>query len=150
MGFKKTIKRGVTSTFNVKRWLASDQIKQSGKTVKNLYNDLYGKKTKGKVFKSFEECVRHYGLTEDDIKKREKSCLLMSVTLAILAVPCFAYAIYLFATSFFLSGVVALSLSALLLAYAFRENFNYFQIKQRRLGCTWQEWFNATFKGKRG
>ncbi len=150
MGFKKVVKKGFFSGFNAKRWVGMDQIKRSGGTVKDLYADLYKKKGDEVPRKeTFEECVQRYGLSEKDIQKKMKIFQLLAVGFFIGSFFVFAYTVFLFSTGMFLAGMVSLMLTFLLWAYAFREHFNYYQMKQRRLGCTVQEWFSSIVKGNK-
>lgn len=156
MGLKNTIKKGLFSGYNVKKWVGLDEVKRSGRTIKNLYSDLYGSEAKSaqsKAPQSFEQAVKQYGLTEQDIQKRMKTHLIVAICCFIAIFPVFIYALYLFfAKVMILPGFVALMVSFLLSAYAFREHFNYFQMKQRRLGCSVKEWFHfvvaSMVKGK--
>ncbi len=149
MGIKKAIKKGFFSGYSVKRWVGFDQIKDSGQSIGEMATNLIDKqKTKATPNKeTFEECVKRFGLSESDLKKKMKSLYRIALFCLAASLACFVYAIYLFLIGFILSGFVSLMLSFLLAAYAYREHLNYFQIKQRRLGCTFREWFNSTFKG---
>ena len=64
----------------------------------------------------------------------------------LLTIPMLAYAVYVFHSGFYLPGFVCLMLTALAGAHCFREHFNRFQMRQRRLGCTFQEWALHTFR----
>jgi intracellular multiplication protein IcmV len=56
----------------------------------------------------------------------------------------FAYMTYEIYFGYFLGALLSLVVAFLALALAFRYHFWFFQIKQRRLGCSVSEWFNQT------
>ena len=67
--------------------------------------------------------------------------------MVVLAVLILMYSVYLFIEGGHKGGIVALVVMFIALVLAFRYHFWYFQIKQRKLGCTIQEWFNHGLKG---
>ncbi len=151
MGFKNVMKKGLFSGLNPMRWIGFEQIAGNAKTIKNLADGIVkasGKEESPTHPHSFEEAMQRYGLSEDDIKQRMRTAVQISVICLLLSIPMMGYAIYLFVKNFPLSAFVCIMLTLLLWAYAFREHFNYFQMKQRRLGCTFKEWFVYTVKGK--
>lgn len=151
MGFKNTMKKRFFSGLNPVRWVGMDQIKGNGHAITDITKKLFDN-TKGsqqKSPKSFEEAMRRYGLNEADLQKRMQLSLRLVYFCLGFSVLLIGYTIYLFVSHLVLSGFVTIMLTLLLWAYAFREHFNYFQMKQRRLGCTFHEWFISTFKGSK-
>jgi intracellular multiplication protein IcmV len=150
MGIRSFVKNTVKNNTNVKSWSSWNAIKDNAKTVKYFANDLKAlDKPKPTVKITFDEAMKKYGLTENDLSKRMKSHLLVAAFCGALGAFAFIWALYLFAKLMFLSGLVGVSLSFLMLAYGFREHFNYFQIKQRRLDCTFNEWLSGFFPHKK-
>ena len=149
MGIKRVVKKGLFSGLNPIRWVGYEQIAANGRTIKNIVNGIT-KSTKSTYHPmTFEECMQHYNLTEDDIKKRMKNSRIVAIICLSLSICMTVYMFYLFVRHLPLSAIICAVLTLVLLAYAFREHFNYFQMKQRRLGCTFKDWFAATFKGKK-
>lgn len=149
MGFRKAMKKGLFSGLNPVRWVGMDQIKGNSQTIHNIIKRLLAttKNSRGTSLKSFQEAMQHYGLTDEDVKKRMRSSLRLVYFCLGLSLVMIAYTIYLFVVHLVLSGFVTTMLTFLLWSYAFREHFNYFQMKEHRLGCTFHEWFTSTFKG---
>jgi intracellular multiplication protein IcmV len=150
MGVKRVIKRGFFSGLNPLQWIGYEQIANNGRTIKNMVDNIIQPNANQEftAAKSFEECMQHYQLTEEGLKKRMKNSLRVAQVCLTTSILMIAYWIYLFIHGLPLAAVVCIVLTLLLWAYAFREHFNYFQMKQRRLGCTFKEWFAAIFKGK--
>lgn len=146
MGFKKVVKKGFLSGFNVKRWVGMDNIKESTATVGKLYSGFFKTKPVNANKETFEEAMHHYGLSEIDVKNRMKSSFRIAIGCLIGGVLVLVYTLYLFTTGLVFSSLISFMIGALLFSYAFREHFNYFQMKQRRLGCTFREWLQGSFK----
>lgn len=152
MGFKTVVKGSLTSGVNLKRWVGIDGIKSNAQLVGRLITGVFERDEARKIkekksFENFEECVQHYGLTESTLKARMKKMLQVVYFCLALAAALIAYTVYLFHEGRLLGGFDTSLLTLVLLAQAFREHFNYFQMKQRRLGCTFKEWFASTFGG---
>ncbi len=147
MGLKKVVKNEVKSGFNVKRWLGVSQIKSSTKTVGVLFKGALMRDKKEKRKESFEQAVQRLGLSESDIRNRMQVLLKTAIGCAVLGLLVLVYMFYLLFKGMFIPSFLSLMLSAMLFAYAFREHFNYFQMRERHLGCTVKQWFHGTFKG---
>jgi intracellular multiplication protein IcmV len=148
MGAKSIIKKGLVAGWNVKAWMGTDQIVRNGKTIKNLFVQAVAKPAAEKEMKkeTFEECIQRLQITEEGLQQKIKKSGQAALLYLLLSIPMVAYTIYIFSTGFTLSGFVCLMLSFLLLVRAFREDFNRFQMKQRKLGCTVQEWLRGKIK----
>ena len=150
MGIGSFFKNTVKNNTNIKGWASWNTIKENGNTIGGFVKDIKGEENNGPAIKqTFEEAVKKYGLTEKDIAALMKKNLLIATFCAILAVGALGWAVYLFTKTMYLSGIVGIALSALMFSYAFREHFNYFQMKQRRLDCTFQEWLSSLFSNKK-
>lgn len=149
MGVKKIVKKGLFSGLNPMRWIGYEQIATNAKTIKNIASGLAKPNKNAYQPTSFEDALQHYGLTEADLKKRMKNSFRLSLVCLGLSVLMIIYMVIMFKRHLPLAGIMCVMLTLLLWAYSFREHFNYFQMKQRRLGCTFKEWFSAIVKGKK-
>lgn len=148
MGIRKGISSGLSKVFSPTQWMGYDSLRQNGLLIGRIFRRSMGQDKKQKLTgMSFEECVAHFNLSEADIQNKIKNMLQIVYFCLILAGLCFAYAIYLFVSAKAMAGFVTLILMSVMLSYAFREHFNYFQMCQRRLGCTMKQWFNFVLKG---
>jgi len=149
---KKAGKRGFFRTvfnFNVRRWVAADEVANNTKTVVNAYRDIL---TKPEIQhrETFENAVQRLGFTEEKLQSQRKNFLYFSLFYAVLGVGLAIYSFYLFMNhGLFLAFFVSFVLFILMFCYAFKEHFWYMQISKRKLGCTFGEWFNFTFRGVR-
>lgn len=151
MGVRSYIKNTIKENSNMKGWASWDAIKENGRIVTGFVKDLKNPEdgTTPPFAATFEEAAAKLGLSEADIQKQAKKHLWVSIGCTILGLAALAWTILLLFKVMLLSGLVALSLSALMFAYAFQENFRYFQMKQRRLNCTVSEWFSNLFSSKK-
>ncbi len=154
VGFKGVVKKGLFSGLNPTRWIGLGHLSDNAKTIKKIANGLVktakvDQSSSSYKPKNFEEAMQHYGLTEESLKKRMRSALQIVVVCLSLSALMIAYMIYLFSKDLPLASFVCIMLTLLLWSYAFREHFNYFQMKQRRLGCTFKQWLFWMIKGKK-
>ncbi len=148
MGLRSYLKNTAKDNSNVKKWSSWDSVADQAKVIGSFVKD-FNEPAVAPVKTTFEEAVKRYGLSEHDIQARMKSHLFVSIICAILCVFAFAWAIFLLAKLMILSSLVSLSLAVLMFAYGFRENFFYFQLKQRRLDCTFREWMLSFYPKKK-
>lgn len=151
MGVFRAIGRGIGSGFRVKRWLGTDRIVGSTRTVRALAKDVFASAPSEEVKNlNFEECLKHYNMTEADLELRMKQAQKWIAFCLGGSVLAFAYMIYQIHAHEFIATFVCFMIAALTLVYAFREHFNLFQMRQRRLGCTFGEWFSSLIsRGKK-
>lgn len=152
MGFFKVVKKGITAGWKVSSWVGTDQIKGNVGAIKDLASAAFianQKNAKAPKKETFEQCLRRLGISEAALQKRIKNSGQIILMCSLLSIPMALYTLYMFYSGYYLSGFVCLMLTAVLLAYSFREHFNRFQMQQRRLGCTFQEWSQSFSKGKK-
>ena len=150
MGFRSYVKKTAKNNTNVRGWSSWDTIKENARTVCGFVEDLKPRAQNAiPVQTTFEQMVSQYGLSESDLRSRMKTHFFVSVFCLILGCFAIGWMIFLLTKLMFLPALVAFSLAALMFAYAFREHFFYFQIKQRRLNCTPSEWFSSLFSKKK-
>jgi intracellular multiplication protein IcmV len=135
---------------NFPLWLGWKQISSATKDLKETAEYVFNKsesKTK-KREETFEQAAYRLRLDDQAIEQRAMNFLRLAIFYLVFAAGLFIYAIYLFIeTSHVLGTAMSLVLSTVLLVYAYREHFWYFQLKKRKFGCTFKEWIAFTFKG---
>jgi intracellular multiplication protein IcmV len=148
MSVFKKIGHGISWAYkpavNVKAWMGWDIIKSSSIYVYNLGKSLVVPQ-KAESSESFEEALARLNLTEADLKTRQQEFMQLFVIYAAIGVAIILYCLYLFYTLSFMGGLLSLVVASLSFALAFRYHFWVFQIKQRKLGCSVQEWWHSKF-----
>lgn len=148
MGAFQVIKKGVTAGWNFSAWVGTKNIKRNATLIKDLSVSAFKPQVDKDVPKreTFAQALQRLNITEQKLQKRIKTSGQIILLCGILSIPMFIYTIYMFMANFYLPGFVCLMLTFLLLAHTFREHFNRFQMRQRRLGCTFAEWAAETFR----
>lgn len=144
-GFGKVIKPLV----NFPAWMGWKQIKDGAVAIKAISKTLVPSSKASRRKETFEQAVARLRLSEADLQQRMKQFRMMALLYLAMGVGLFAYAIYLFINFSFMAGLLSSVLTALALALFFRQHFWYFQMKQRKLGCTVKEWFYGLFRRAR-
>lgn len=132
--------------FDVPTWIGYKQIVETTKEFGQLITNTFTPKKAEKV-ETFEEALKRLKLTEKDVRDRIKSFTFLCIFWAVLSVAVLAYGIYMADVGSWLSFLACLSITLVCLTQAFRFHFWLFQIKQRRLGCTFREWLNGNVIG---
>ncbi len=150
MGIRKHVSKGFSKVITPTQWVGLDSLKQNGRLIGGMAKTVFSlnKQRKSKKL-TFEQAMEHYHLSEQDIQQKMKKALQIVWFCLGLSALLFGYGIYLFIVSKTLPALVCVILLLVMLAQAFREHFNYFQMDQRRLGCTYPEWWHYLTKGRR-
>ncbi len=143
-GVKKVVKPFV----DVPTWLGYRQLADMSQSIKNLFKGFFIPQ-KPEVEEDFAATMVRLNLTEADIQQRAKEFKRLAVLFALLSTAVFVYSIYLFWIGSWKGTLAGLAVTLVVLAYTFRYHFWLFQVKQRRLGCTFRDWWNSGFMGSK-
>ncbi len=146
-GVGREIKKTFKSFVDVPSWLGYRSIKHYFKGIKSTGKDYFTPK-QSDVTEEFAEAAQRFNLSEEEIQKRQSALLRLSLFYFGLFVVILGYAVFLAFDGVLRGFIIAVVVSLLALANAFRHHFWYFQIKQRKLGCTVKEWYNSAMGGK--
>lgn len=137
--------------FNFRAMADVDRLKGFGEFFVQLFKRLFVPQSRpmGGSTQSFDEAVEKMNLSEQALQVRKASLFRLSVLMVVIFALIFSYSMYhlFWGTwpAFYLSFVV----SFLALVLAFRYHFWYFQIRQRKLGCSFSEWYRQGLWGER-
>jgi intracellular multiplication protein IcmV len=140
------VKRVGKTFFNVSAWVNYGQLSSFAKSIANLFKRLFIP-AQATYTETFAEAMQRFNLSEEDIQRRIKNFILLVSLWLIIALGVLSYALYLAFAGSWHGFIACIGLMFISLAQAFRYHFWYFQLKQRRLGCTFRQWLNASFKG---
>ena len=138
----RRVRRFAKTFVNISHWMGVDELKVTGSRISTMAKDLMTP-AKAKHHETFEEAIERLGLTDKDIAERMKSFRFQARIIAIVALALLSYAIYLFTADYFIAGFIAILVTGVAVSLAVKEHFRYFQMKQRRLGCTLGQWLKA-------
>lgn len=146
MGFFNGVKRVVKPLVDFPRWMDSENLANTTRSVWNSLKTIFVV-AKPQQQESFEAAILRLGLTENDLLQRKKEFTRLVFIFILIAIPVFIYGGYLLKVGSPHGALLTFVLGLLSLAQAFRYNFWIFQIKQRRLGCSFFEWFKIGLLG---
>lgn len=141
MGIGRGIKNFAKEQVNAPKWAGLDFLSYSITGVVNLTKSLVIPK-KATYQETFEEAVARLNLTEEDIAKRLKQFQLMKLLFVALAAFITAYFFVLLFDGSITGCIICLAVLMITFSQFFRYSFWAYQMQQRRLGCTFQEWWN--------
>lgn len=138
--------RFITRIFNIRAWSDYDRTKANTVYVGRSIKNLFILRPPGQE-ESFEQAQKRLGLSEQDLLEKQKALLRLSIIMCVGALALCVYALYNFYTLNLKSGFISLVVMSIALVLAFRYHFWFFQIKQRKLGCSIQEWIHQGLRG---
>ena len=143
MAIRDVFKISRKTFFDPRGWIGYDELKAYNKIIiSDIKSSL--KPATPTYSETFVEAMERLNVTEADVQETAKRFLIYTVLFVVLAGISFATAFYLLFTHGTFSGwILALCCTMLLLVQAFRYHFWHFQIKHRKLGCTFKEWWQG-------
>lgn len=148
MGITSFLTTVIKPFINVPKWIGYSQLKTSTRGIKDIVKGLFipAQPTRQEAF---AEAIVRLGLTEADIEQRKKEFSRLQWTFLIIGLVIFSYGIYLFSEGSFKGGIASVAITLVPLAQAFRYHFWLFQLRQRKLGCTFREVLAFYFAGNK-
>lgn len=140
--------KGITSKIidiRVDKWVGLDHIKETTKHLQSIIKSVFVPE-RPRYSETFDEAMMRLQLTEADLAQRQAVFTRLFYFFIVLAMSVIAYGLNLAFQGAFLPAIIAFCLSIYAFAQAFRFHFWLFQIKNRKLGLTLQEWFNSSVK----
>lgn len=143
-GIKKTIKPFV----DVPKWVGYRQLVKSNRELFSFAKKFFVPE-QASTEESFEAALLRLKVTEADLVQRLKEFKRLMWIWLILLLVCIAYSIHLLSQHALRGFFPCIGLSLVILTQVFRYHFWIFQIKHRRLGSTFRDWFNAYFLNRK-
>ena len=138
----------IARIFNFSRWFDWERTKSS-----TLYLTDGIKKflipQKHTATESFKAAQKRLELTDSDIIKRQEVLLRLCILMLLFSFSMFFYTIYLLYYFQIKAFIVSFVVMMLGLTLAFRYHFWYFQMKTRKLGCSFKEWYQQALRGRK-
>lgn len=145
MSFFGSIKKILKPAVDVPRWIGYQQLTQISRSLLTLGKSFFIP-AQAQRQESFSEAMSRLQLTESDLVQQHKTFTRLLIVWLFVFIFGFIYAAYTVLQQAWLGAIPTLALSAAALAQAFRYHFWLFQLKQRKLGCSVNEWFTSSFK----
>ncbi|CAM2813839.1 intracellular multiplication protein IcmV [Legionella steigerwaltii] len=145
---RSRIIRLVSTIINVRRWFDWERMKAFTLYLGNGCKRLFvpQKEVEGE---SFNEAVKQLNLSDENILAKQKSLFRLSIIMVLAAVVILGYAGFQLFYGSIKAFLVSLIVTMIALVLAFRYHFWYFQMKNRKLGCTFNEWYRQGLLGEK-
>lgn len=133
---------GVFINVRVDQWIGlSDHIQNTkyiASQAKNLFSPEEASRTE-----SFEDAMVRLNITEEQLESSDKYFTFLIRLYIFMALLITAYSLYqMLIVKSALSTIMTFSLVLYALANSFRYHFWRFQIRSRKLGCSFRDWLN--------
>lgn len=129
--------------FNPTAWLNVGEFRDNNRAIWDSVSGLFSVPAPTRT-ETFEQAVNRLGLTDDALHQTEQNYFAFAWFFAIIGVITFIFSfVLLFYHKTVAGWLIAMPAAGLFLAQGFRYHFWYFQIKNRKLGCTLKEWRNG-------
>ncbi len=143
MAIKDAFKVTRKTFFNPLGWLGYNELKSYNKIIWANLKDI-STVEKPERTETFTEAMQRFDVTDADVKRISETYLLYAIFFVVLAALAFAGAlVFLISYGRISAFILSMACVAILLCYAFRFHFWHFQIKHRKLGCTFDEWWSG-------
>lgn len=137
-----------THFFNVRAWADYDRTKSFTTFLVNGFKRLFVPRQEVGT-ESFEDVAKKMNLSESDLEAKQKALLRLSLIMVGLAIAIFLYLIYQLIFGSLKAAIVCFVVSLIALVLAFKYHFWYFQIKNKKLGCTIEQWYKQGLMGEK-
>lgn len=141
MAFFDFLKVSRKTFFDPQNWLGADFVKTSNSLLVRAFRAVFRREpTAPDREETFEQAMERMEISSQDLNSITQVYLIFTILLSILGFLLIALGLYFWAKLYIADGVIAISISAFVFSQAFRFDFWRFQIKHRKLGCTFEEW----------
>lgn len=138
----------ITSILNVRVWFDWERVKSYTFYLSNGFQQLFISKITVDA-ESFKEATTKLQLDDASLLSKQNALYRLSMLMLVLAFFVLGYSGYQLFYGSFKATIVSIVVTLIALVLAFRYHFWYFQIKHRKLGCTFDEWFRQGFLGEK-
>lgn len=133
---------------NVRKWLDWERVVSSTQFFINFIKTIFVPQNNAPT-ETFTEAQSRLQLTEEMLQAKQRGLLRTCYTMLIAALLFLFYGIYQLWTSSFIGTILSIVIMSVALVLAFRYHFLQFQIQQRKLGCSFKEWFHQGLCGEK-
>ncbi len=150
MGFWKTTRKIVGHVIDIRvdRWVDFEYHKKTLRYLRDEWKRLFSHQ-KPTRSEEFDEAVQRLSLTPDDLATQTQRFRYLAWLFIVLSLALLAYACVIGSNGNWTGTIISVSIAFYALTLAFRFHFWYFQMSQRKLGCTVQEWMRSLSPIKR-
>lgn len=140
---------GVVKSFvDVRKWSDIDRLKTFFIYIVQAIQNVFSAPSKTASADSFDTVVQRYHLSEERLLAKQQAFFRIALSMAFIGCLGFLYFVYMLVHGSWRAVMLSLVVDALAWVLAFRYHFWYFQVKTRKLGVTFQEWYSRGLMGR--
>jgi intracellular multiplication protein IcmV len=139
-GIKKIIKPSI----DVPKWIGYRQLVKSNRSMVALLKKYFIPE-QAHTQESFAVALQRLNLKESDLIQRRREFTRLMWIWVFLFFVTIGYSLYLLLEHALRGFFPSLAIAFIILTQVFRYHFWLFQIKQRRLGCSFRDWLSSYF-----
>ncbi len=147
MGILRVMLKLVEPATTIPKQIDYQRLASATRTLFDFLKNLFTP-TKATRKESFEEALVRLRVSEEALSSIARNFYWFAYGYLGFCILLVGYAGYLVHKHAYVSAGSAFIIACVVLAYAFRKRFWYFQIKTRRLGYTFKEWLYADLLGR--
>ncbi len=141
MAIKEALKVSRKTFFDPRGWFNYDALKEQTSTVWSISKGVLNPKpAQPEVKETFDGAMQRLHVKEEDLKDIGFTYLFFAGLFVVFGLSLLGFGIYLLISKYYAGSILAIAFTAFLLSQAFKYHFWYFQVKNRKLGCTFEEW----------
>lgn len=131
--------------FNPSGWLDTETLSTSTATIWDVIKATTTPDTPLRE-ESYQGALKRLKISDKEAQERGKTFTVYAYIFASLGALCILFSFYLLFYHTFFGWIIGLCAAALFFGQGFRFHFWAFQIKHRKLGCSFEEWRNGKVK----
>ncbi|MCH9756184.1 MAG: type IVB secretion system protein IcmV [Gammaproteobacteria bacterium] len=136
----------LSRVFRFKLWLDVDRIKGFTLYITGMFKKFFVPQPQ-KPKESFDLAKERLDLDDELLLKRQRALLRVSILMLFFAVLLVGYGIYQVFYGAVLGVLLSVVVTFIALTLAFRYHFWYFQIREKKLGCSFKQWLHEGLLG---
>lgn len=138
----------ISSILNVRAWFDWERLRGFTLYLTNGFKQLFVPQQNVES-ESFTEAATKLNINDETLLTKQKALFRLSIIMTVAACAILGYAGYQLFYGSLKAMFVSLVVTFVALTLAFRYHFWYYQIKHRKLGCTFDEWFRQGLLGEK-
>lgn len=140
---------GMAKSFvDVRKWSDFDRLATFFLYIVHAIQNVFSAPAQEGGADSFNTVVQRYHLTDERIAAKEKAFFRIALSMSFIGCLGVIYVVYMFFYGSWRAVMLSLVVDALAWVLAFRYHFWYFQVKTRKLGVTFKEWYRSGLMGR--
>lgn len=142
MGLWSSFKKGLDTVFYIrpKKWISWDFISDNTKKNYNVVKKVFTIQEPERK-ETFLQAMHRHGLNDGQVKKLAQKYTYYSYFFLAMGLGIFLYGVQGLISGHLAQFLGSFCLTSFILSMAFRYNFWAYQIKVKKLGCTFAQWW---------